>query len=450
MRILIAGTGSGCGKTTVTCAILSVLKQQNKNVIAFKCGPDYIDPMFHTKVTQVKTHNLDSVLMGENGVRYSLQTRTRDIAVIEGVMGLYDGIGNKSTNSTNYLSQITETPVVLVVDAKGKSLSLCAEIKGFLEFEKNNIVAVILNRITQARYSFYKKMIEDKVGIRVIGFMPEIPEAHIESRHLGLMTANEISDIQNKLALLAEYARKSICFEKLLELAAHAPKLNVSESFLEDQKPCHSVNLYVARDEAFCFYYEDNHQLFESLGGRLHFFSPLRDREIPDDADGLIFWGGYPELYAAQLEKNNCLKNSICQKYKRGLPVYAECGGFMYLQESLTDLQGSRYSMLGMIQGNAQMTDRLQNFGYVKLTANHDNMLCLKGETINAHSFHYSASNNEGGDFTATKISNGDSYPCIVATPRIFAGYPHIHFRGNSKFAEGLIKTCFHYRNELQ
>ncbi|MDR1268153.1 MAG: AAA family ATPase, partial [Planctomycetaceae bacterium] len=245
MRIMIAGTGSGCGKTMITCAILSALKQQNKNVVAFKCGPDYIDPVFHTKASQVETYNLDSVLMGEEGVRYSLQshTQTCDIAVIEGVMGLYDGIGNKSNASTNYLSQITKTPVVLVVDAKGKSLSLCAEINGFLEFEKNNIVAVLLNRITSASYSFYKEMIENKTGVRVIGFMPELSDVRIESRHLGLLTANEISDIQNKITLLADNARKFINFETFFDLATAAEKFNVPESFLELQKRDFFVNL---------------------------------------------------------------------------------------------------------------------------------------------------------------------------------------------------------------
>jgi cobyrinic acid a,c-diamide synthase len=449
---MIAGTGSGCGKTMITCAILSVLKQQNKNVVAFKCGPDYIDPMFHTKATQIETYNLDSVLMGENGVRYSLQkhTQTCDIAVIEGVMGLYDGIGNKSNASTNDLSKVTETPVVLIVDAKGKSLSLCAEIKGFLEFEKNNIVSIIINRITPASYPFYKDMIENQTGVRVIGFMPEMPETRIESRHLGLMTANEISDIQNKIMILAENARKFIDFETFFEIANVTKKNNVPESFLGLQKRDSFVHLYTACDEAFCFHYNDNHLLLENLGATLHFFSPLRDREIPENADGLIFWGGYPELYAADLEKNTALKKNICYHYKRGIPIYAECGGFMYLQESLTDLHGLQYSMLGIIHGHAEMTNRLQNFGYVKLSANDDTMLCRQGETINAHSFHYAKSSYEGNSFTATKMSNGKSYPCIVATRNIFAGYPHIHFFGNKKFAEGLIESCFRYRNELR
>jgi cobyrinic acid a,c-diamide synthase len=457
---MIAGTGSGCGKTMITCAILSVLKRKNKNVVSFKCGPDYIDPMFHTKVTQMETYNLDSVLMGENGVRYSLQTHTQicDIAVIEGVMGLYDGIGDKSKASTNYLSQITETPVVLIVNAKGKSLSLCAEIEGFLNFEKNNVVAIILNRITSAAFPFYKQMIENNIGIRVIGFMPEIPEAQIESRHLGLLTANEISNIQNKITLLAENAEKSISFETLLELAANAKKINETNfrfnlninPNIDFQKHFYSVNLYAACDDAFCFHYEDNYQLLKNLGAMLHFFSPLRDHEIPENADGLIFCGGYPELYATKLEKNTALHENIRYYYNRGLPIYAECGGFMYLQESLTDIHGTQYSMSGIIRGHAQMTDRLQDFGYIKLVANHDNMLCRRGETINAHSFHYSRSSYEGNDFTATKISNGNSYPCIVATKNIFAGYPHIHFLGNPKFAERLIKTCIRYRNKIK
>lgn len=448
-RIMIAGTGSGCGKTTITCAILGAFKAENKPVVSFKAGPDYIDPMFHKKITGVEARNLDLFLMGEENVKYALIRQMGNISVIEGVMGLYDGIGSTSYGSANHLSLFTQTPVILVVNVKGKSQSLCAEIQGYMNYEENNICGVILNNTNEAMYSFYKRMIKDKLKLEVLGFMPNIPNANIESRHLGLVTANEIADIQKKMELLAEAANKYIDIEKLLSIAKSAEQIKCSdfkvETICQTEKPI----IYVAMDKAFCFYYEDNHDLLKDLGAELRFFSPLYDTTLSDDADGLIFWGGYPELYAETLQDNQSIKASLQERVKSGMPVYAECGGFMYLQEALTDLKGDTYSMLGILDGHVKMTANLQNFGYVILTANYDNLLCKKGRTINAHSFHHSVSDNEGISFTATKKSTGKAYPCIVSQGNIFAGYPHINFLGNTSFAKNFVRACEKYRKEV-
>ena len=446
-RVMIAGTASGSGKTTVTCALLSMLKDMGKDVISFKCGPDYIDPMFHEKVTLVPARNLDIFLMGEENVKHvlSYHTQSRDFALIEGVMGLYDGVGSRSYASANHLSVITETPVILVVNAKGKSQSICAEIKGYLEYEKNNICAVILNNTSGAMYTFYKDMIESQLHVKVAGFLPSISDIHIKSRHLGLITANEISDIQDKMKLLAERAKECVDLDMIMEIAQQAGLIEEKKGALSGIESSKSVKIYVAEDEAFCFRYEDNHEILRKLGADICYFSPLRDSELPDDADGLILWGGYPELHAKELECNEKVKSSIRQKIKNGMPVYAECGGFMYLQEKLTDSQGEVYDMLGILEGRTEMRSQLQKFGYVDLTANCDNWLCKKGEKIKAHSFRYSVSSHEGNEFTATKRSNSASYQCIVATDNIFAGYPHIHFLGNESMAENFIQACQNY-----
>ena len=449
MRLMIAGTGSGSGKTTVTCAILAALKNRGQNIVSLKCGPDYIDPMFHKTATQVESRNLDLFLMGEDAVRDSLSRsmQNHDLAVIEGVMGLYDGLGQTDQYSSNHLSLATQTPVILVVNARGKALSLCAEVKGFLEFETNRVVGVILNNVNAKSYSFYRDMLETQLKVGVFGFLPHLPEAEIASRHLGLITADEISDLRKKIDLLALQAEQTLDLDAILNVANQAPELENTGKFRpSDNTVDQPVRLYVSRDGAFCFYYEDNHELLERLGASLHFFSPLHDEEIPDDADGIIFWGGYPELYAGELADNTAMKNSIRCHFERGVPIYAECGGYIYLLKSLTDAEGTRHDMTGIIPGEAAMTGRLQKFGYVELTANCKNLLCQKGETIRGHSFHYSQSTDEGNVFTATRVSRGDTWPCIMATEQLFAGYPHLHFGSNPEFAVNLVKACRQYR----
>lgn len=448
-RILIAGTRSGSGKTTATCAVLAALKRLNKNVVSFKCGPDYIDPRFHRKVTAVDSFNLDPYLMSEDGVWESLgfHGKARDVAVIEGAMGLYDGIGKESHSSSNHIAQITDTPTILVVNTRGTALSVCAEIQGFLTFEKNSIVGVILNQTKPTLYPYYKEMIESRAGVTVLGFLPAMPEAIIPSRHLGLIMADEIHDIRQKMTTLGEAALKSIDFELLFELAAGAAPPKISKRIYRPEQCNPPVRIYVASDEAFCFHYEDNHRILRESGATLRFFSPLRNTDIPDDADGLILGGGYPELHAAELAANTALQQSIREKHDRGLPIHAECGGFMYMLEHLIDKQGKKHSMLGILGGEAFMTDRLQEFGYIELESHTNNILCGKGEKIRAHSFHYSSATNEGSDFTAIKASGSGSFPCVHATEKLFAGYPHLHFGGHRQLAVNFVKSCLHFKN---
>lgn len=449
-RMMIAGTGSGCGKTTVTCAILGALKAKKQRIISLKSGPDYIDPMFHQKITGVQARNLDIFLMGEKNVKYAVKRleKLMDIAVIEGVMGLYDGIGSQSTGSANHLSILTDTPVLLVVQAKGKAQSVCAEIAGYLHYEKNNIKGVILNGVREEMYSFYQEMIESKLPVSVFGFMPDIAKARIESRHLGLVTADEIKDIEQKMQLLAEAAGAHIEIDRLMALAQEAPELQGEDFAAANLKLRRKPIIYAAKDEAFCFFYEDNHEFLRELGAEVRFFSPLHDEQLPGDADGMILWGGYPELHAFALQNNHGMKAGILKKIQEGMPVYAECGGFMYLQQTLTDLHGSTYMMLGVLEGHVQMADKLQNFGYVTLEAKEDSFLCQKGDRLSAHSFHHSRSSNEGEQFTAVKRSTGRSFDCIVTSENIFAGYPHLHFWGNPQLAENFVMACSRFASK--
>ena len=448
-RFMLAGTGSGCGKTTLTCALLAALSSLGKDIISFKCGPDYIDPEFHKKATGVESRNLDVFLMGEEGVKHglSVHTRNKEVAILEGVMGIYDGLGNGSYASSNHVSVLTNTQVILIVNTKGLSVSVCALIKGFLEFEKNNIHAVILNNTSEGMYSFYKQMIEERLNIKVVGFMPHIPEAQIESRHLGLLMPDDMAE---KINILRNYALKFIDIDTLLEIAGKTELFNykqdLTHNFGSNRESGESgeIKIYAASDEAFSFWYEDNHDLLISMGAEIKFFSPIHDQALPDDADGLLLWGGYPELYGSALEANTAMKQSLKSAIEKGLPVYAESGGFMYLQQSLTDIHGRKYQMLGVLKGNVTMTKKLQNFGYYEIEAQRNNMLCKIGSKINAHFFHRYLSDRQGDCFMALKQS-GKSFPCIVSQENIFAGYQHLHFWGNISFAQNFINACFEY-----
>jgi cobyrinic acid a,c-diamide synthase len=446
-RLAIAGVGSGCGKTTLACALLAAFSSRGMRVAAFKCGPDYIDPMFHAKAAGVESRNLDAYLMGEEGVRRAIARNAaeRDVAVIEGVMGLYDGLGGGSYASTNHISVLTDTPVILVVNPKGAALSICAAIKGFLDFEENRIRGVVLNNISEAMFGYYKKMIEGRLRIKVVGCMPSIPEAGIESRYLGLVSANEIADIKEKIGVLSDNAKKYIDIEGLLEIAEQARPADVLHEMPPRRGNGESIKLCIANDEAFSFFYGDNHDLFRFFGADIHFISPMHGNGFPDDADGLILWGGYPELYGAALEKNYAMRENIKSAIARGLPVYAEGGGFIYLRESITDASGSCFSMLNIIPGNVKMAQKTLNFGYYELEAKRDNPLCRSGGKINAHFLQRYTGGDDGDCFTAVK-QNGKTFSCSVCAGNVLAGYQHLHFAGNPAFAKNFINACGEYK----
>lgn len=445
--IVIAGTGSGCGKTTVTCGILKALQVSGKETAAFKCGPDYIDPMFHSEIIGTGSGNLDAFLCGENSMKYLYAKNSwkAEISVIEGVMGFYDGLGSEGGYSTHSTARLTGAPVVLVVNPKGMALSVAAVIKGFRDFiPDNNIKGVILNPLAPSLYQMYRSIIEEKTGLRVYGFLPELKEAAIESRHLGLITSAEIEDMQQKLELLAWNTRKYVDLEGLLELAEEAEEICYEPVEIDEKHD--GLRIAVARDRAFCFYYRDSLELLERLGAELVYFSPLSDIRIPEAVDGLVLGGGYPELYGSELSKNASMLSSIKAAVEEQMPVYAECGGFMYLQETMTDMRKNTFSMVGALKGNSSMQDRLSRFGYITLTAKADNLLCRMGECINAHEFHYSDSDKNGGSFSALKPDGKRKWDCIFADETMAAGYPHMHFYGNTDFAESFLQKCSEFK----
>ena len=441
-RFLIAGTGSGCGKTTVTAAVLRALQRRVVPLRAFKCGPDYIDPMFHTAALGIPSRNLDLFFEDEDGVRGQLCRALSggEVGVIEGAMGFYDGLsGTSDTASAAHLGRATGTPAVLVIRPKGQSLSLAAILKGFREFAPNTAAGVILNGVSCGMYPFYREIAE-RSGLRVYGCLPEVPEAAFPSRHLGLVTAGELPTLREALDRLAEAAEEGVDLDGLLALARDAEPLRDETAPL--RPACReSVRVAVAKDEAFCFYYEDNFDVLRALGAELVPFSPLRDGGLPEETDGLYLGGGYPELYAARLAGNTSMREAVRRAVSAGLPTIAECGGFLYLQEALAGEDGVFYPMAGALPGKSQLTERLQNFGYVTLTAAQGGMLSEKGGAIRAHEFHYARAGEPGSAFRAVK-PNGRAWDCAWATDTLYAGFPHLYFRSNPGFARRFIEKC--------
>lgn len=430
-RFMIAGTNSGCGKTTVTYAILSALKKREEKVSAFKCGPDYIDPMFHRSTIGIPSHNLDSYFCDDKTLKAVLGEYSNEISVIEGVMGFYDG-GKSSAYS---VSEITETPVIVVIDCKGMSDSIGAVMNGFLNYRKpNNIAGFIFNRISEKIISFAKKMCKE-LGTEYFGYLPK-NNITFESRKLGLVTVDEVRNIREKLDKLGELAEKYLCIDKMIALKTSVIHEHMPVIKNIDASPV----IAVARDKAFCFQYAENIALLQKIGCRIEYFSPLDDNRLPE-ADGLILCGGYPEIYAEKLSSNISMRESLKNAILSGMPTIAECGGFMYLHKTLTDENGRTYPLIGVIDGEVFPTKKLQRFGYAEMTANFDNLLCLREEKIKIHEFHYWDSTSCGNGFTAEK-NDGRKYECCHISDTLYGGFPHLYFYANTGIAERFVSKC--------
>ena len=441
--LMIAAMHSSAGKTVTTCALLAALKQRGKRLQAFKCGPDYIDPMFHERVIGVPSRNLDLFLQGEEGVLKTFSRAEADLALIEGAMGYYDGLNNTTDASAYALAQLTKTPAVLVITPGGSSLTLAAQVKGLMGFRPNSgITALILANSPERRFTSLAPVLERETGLPVLGYLPPMEEARFESRHLGLLTAREIGDLSTRIGKLGEAAERCIDLDRLLTLAGTWK--------VTSAKPTAGLSrcrIAAARDEAFCFTYADNLDALEEAGAELVFFSPLRDMELPN-ADGLYLPGGYPELYAGALSENRAMMDSIAAAVKAGLPTVAECGGFLYLGQSLEDAAGRAHPMCGVLPGAGFKTGHLQRFGYQTITAPADSLLFRAGEQIPAHEFHYWDSTRNGADLTASK-ADGRSWDSGYVSLHLYAAFPHLHFGGALPLSERFVKACEQWKASM-
>lgn len=458
-RIMLAAPKSGSGKTLLTCGLLEILRRRGLNPIACKCGPDYIDPMFHRYVLGIPGRNLDSFFLPAESVRKVLVDAVREeqagIAVLEGVMGYYDGLGGTETSASSWeIAEITDTPAILVLDCKGASLSAAAMASGFLHFrKKSHIAGVILNRVSSMYYERLAAAVEEASGLPVLGYLPESEEYRMESRHLGLFLPGEIDRLRERIGRLADQMEKSIAVERVLEVAGMLPlrienkeKEKAENESMEaesiakfpacqEQKVTSRVRIGVARDEAFCFYYQENFRLLEQMGAELVYFSPLRDKKIPDRVDGLLFGGGYPENYARELAKNAAMRESIRRSIAAGMPFLAECGGFLYLHRTLEGSDGKHWEMAGVYPFDAYRTNRLRRFGYVRL-------LTSSGQEIHGHEFHYWESEDPGTDWEAVKPTGNRSWRCIHEKGGQIGGFPHLYYASCPDFLRKWLDVC--------
>ncbi len=449
-RIMIAAPQSGSGKTLITCALLQALKEKNYHLESFKCGPDYIDPMFHKTVLGISSRNLDPFFTEDSITRMLLAKGqdSRDLAVIEGVMGLYDGLGGIREEASSYaLAKATNTPILLTVNARGMGRSLLALLSGFLQYDTAHLIkGVILNQTPSSFASVLAKEIEETFHIPVVASFPVRDDVRIESRHLGLVMPYELEDIQSRLKIASQVLCENANIEQILEIAKSAPKLEYDVKRDIKQKLTEkTIRIGVARDEAFCFYYEDNLDLLKSLGAKLIFFSPLHDDTLPKDLDGILFGGGYPELYLKELEENESMRNSVKSAIENKMPSLAECGGFMYLHDTIFDSEKKPYKMAGVIHACCMKKERLVRFGYLTLNSKTDSFL-QKGETIRGHEFHYYDSEDNGECAIAKKPVGTRSWECVHAGSDHWWGFAHLSYYSNPKFAEKFAEACRSYK----
>lgn len=441
IEFLVTAPRSGCGKTTVTCALLALLRRKGYDPCAFKCGPDYIDPMFHRSILDVESHNLDLFLDDEKTVKevYNHYAALYDAAIVEGVMGHYDGLGGSTTDAGSWhVAETLDIPALLVIHPGKSSLTMAAEIQGILKFHKDShIRGILLNDCRPAHVTGLAQMLERETGLPVVGVLPHVEDARLESRHLGLVKADEIQDLRKKVSLLADALEENLDFDRLISLCGTRP------DHVRTIPNSHNVRTVIAlaADSAFDFIYRESMDVLWKNGADLYLFSPLHDKAIPEAASGLYFPGGYPELYAKQLSENTSMRESVLHAVQNGMPTIAECGGFLYLSETLDG-----YPMVGALPGEGYKTKHPVRFGYANLHAESDSLMLRKGETLPVHSFHYYESTKPGTDLHAVKPVTGRTWETGYMTKSLYAAFEHFSFAGKPELTERFIRAAEEYR----
>ena len=450
-RLVVAATQSGAGKTTIVTGLLAALRQQGWQVQSFKAGPDYIDPGYHALASGRPAHNLDSWLTDKALLPDILQEETQgaDMALIEGVMGLYDG-GRQGISSTAEIAKVLHAPVLLVIDAKSMGASAAAIAQGFRDYDKDvNLAGVILNRLGSDTHEAMIREALDKINIPVYGALRRDDSLHLPERHLGLVPVEENRE-RELIGHLGEVIAQRIDLEKLTALAESAGPLSLGAP-LQLNEGRYKCRIGVAKDEAFSFYYPASLKVLRRLGAEIVTFSPLHDAQVPE-VDGLLIGGGFPEMFAARLAANEAMRQDIYRLAQSGLPILAECGGYMYMMESLTDFEGRSHAMVGALPGHTEMTAKLQMVGYVEAELAVDSLLGSKGEKLRGHEFHFSKEQvpvaAEQAAFTFRKLRNNAEYPAGKWLKNVLGSYLHLHFAGCPKAAERFVSKCTAYRQK--
>jgi cobyrinic acid a,c-diamide synthase len=453
---VIAAPASGNGKTTVTLGLMGALSRRGYRVTPFKVGPDYIDPGFHKAITKEYSYNLDSWLMAPETIRYLYgKHQSKDgISIVEGVMGLFDGhLCDQERGSTAHLSKILDLPVLLVVDCAKMSASAAALVSGFQGYDpKIKFLGVVLNQVnSQYHYLYLKKKIEHFTGLTVWGRLPNSNSFQLKSRHLGLIPSIEVQDIKSRMDAVIQAVEANIDIPGLMKFLsristrAHPQTSSPLPSILQNM-PGSRLRIGVAKDAAFSFYYQDNLELIEELGVEIVLFSPLADKELPDKLDGLYLGGGFPEIFATQLSENTLLLKKLKRVLANGLPYFAECGGMMYLCNRIISISGASESMVGWFDASCQMTEKLNRFGYIKVTLQENKLFPTLKQEIRAHEFHHSKILNysEPYLFSIKKktLTGIKEWQCGLKKMNGVAGYPHFHFYSSPELLLGFLDLC--------
>lgn len=458
-RIMLAATHSGAGKTTLSTALMATLSKDFK-VQPFKVGPDYIDPTYHSLVCGRTSRNLDSFLLSTDDLHKSfyLNTRDVDISIIEGVMGLYDGFSSTDDRgSSAAIAKLLKIPIILVMDVKSTARSAAATLLGFQKFDPDvNIVGVILNKIgSQRHYQLVKEAIEYYCQVPVVGYVNKNTEFQMPERHLGLVPVGEEEALQKLIHGILPLMVENIDLNLLLELSNKAPELNLPQVYepgitVKDEE---KIRIAVAQDKAFSFYYQDGLDYLISLGAEIVPFSPIRDKTLPENIHGLYIGGGFPELYLAELSSNKSIQQAIQTIQQGGIPILAECGGFMYLTEGIVNFTGNKLPLVGLIQGYCAMEKRLVKMGYMEGIALQDNLLLKKGQIIRGHEFHYSSfhprENTQPWAWSLRKQRGDTAHLDGFATGRVLATYLHVNLLGEKTAAANFINQCRLYKAEI-
>jgi len=471
---MLVASGSGSGKTTITCGLIAYYKKLGKKIKSYKCGPDYIDPMFHRSVLGVAGGNIDSYFTDESILNHFFDDNEEEVTIIEGVMGIYDGLGTDSDFGSSYdIARKTKTPIVLILDTHGMGRTLLSVLKGILLDDDGNLIkGVIFNRMSEGFYAQIKDEVnglfdEMHLDTKVLGVIPKINGIGIDSRHLGLILPEEISDLHEKISKVVDILEKQIDLQELDKIMSTEIKGKIQKKHSDNQLAA-CVNevmltkphrIAIARDEAFCFYYEENLDLLRKKGVDITFFSPLHDLELPKDIDGFILGGGYPELYLDVLSNNESMRTSIKVALEANIPSLAECGGFMYLHDAIIDDNGNSHPMVGAISGTCEKKERLVRFGYMYISdatcnieiqndkANPDYDLAEAIVGLKGHEFHYFDSTNNGTCATASKPNGSKSWECLHIGKNHVWGFPHFYYLSNIKFIDVFLNLCDTYKD---
>lgn len=450
-RLVIAGTRSGDGKTTIASGIMAAFGGRGLKVQGFKVGPDYIDPTYHYAATGESSYNLDGWMTCERYLkeRFALACRGKDLAVVEGAMGLFDGhAASPEQGSTAQVAKWLGAPVALIIDASGLGASAAAMASGYCGFDPEiDLSAIIFNKVGgRSHLELLTKAVASSVGAKLIGGLPRDGAMSLPSRHLGLMAARETLASERFLERLSSFVEESLDLDLLLEIASSSKPLSF-ETVENRALPQRRCNVALARDEAFYFYYQDNLELLQEAGAHLVPFSPLRDRSLPQDISGIYIGGGYPELFARDLEDNRSMRNEIKEFAEAGGAIYAECGGLMYLLGEIETISGERRAMAGVLPGRAKMCGNRRALGYVEVEVREPNLLAPQGAIFRGHEFHYSEIIGVPEKYEGVKltylIKKGSAFRLEgYSRKNVLGSYVHAHFGSNAELAGNFLKKC--------